>query len=88
LFTEEEYKKGIYWHYPCGSKEDPTPAVMDCDFECEFSRSIRTDALKYEFESSNEKDKQVCTKFEAFYVGSDELLTAMGFWGFGEQYVN
>ena len=64
------YRKGNYWHYPCGSKEDPMPAVMDCDFKCEFSPSIPTDALKYQFYAPYRADKQVCTKFEAFYIGS------------------
>jgi len=46
------------------------PAVMDCDFKCELNPSVRTDALEYLFESTSMYDKQVCTKFEAFYIGS------------------
>ena len=64
-------RKGNYWHYPCGSLEDPMPAVMDCDFECEFSPSVRTDAVKYVFYGGITRGtKQICTKFEAFYIGS------------------
>lgn len=62
-------RKGNYWHYPCGSKEYPMPAVMDCNFECEFSPSIRADALKYEFYNKYVDGKHACTKFEAFYIG-------------------
>jgi len=49
-FANTWWREGNYWHYPCGTAEDPIPAVMDCDFECEFIPSIRADSLKYEFE--------------------------------------
>jgi len=63
-----DYKEGKDWHYPCGSPENMTPIAVECDFECEFTPSIRSDGLLFEF--FNYESNALCTKFEAFYIGS------------------
>jgi len=63
-YTVEDYHKGMYWHFPCGTYDNMIPVLIECQVDCHFHPNVRAARLSFEFFADEDYDMS-CTKFEA-----------------------